>query len=211
MPGQILPLSGRLRHERGTCPGNALKNQDKAGISRLFTIFDHDPGNQMQDRLMSGLVRFFQCAPRAAAFAAIMAAGLACVVVPAQAEDTVSVLLNQARIVRLPEKTKTVIIGNPTIADVTVHKHGNMVLTGKSYGSTNLIAMDDAGNIIAESKVVVNAARDGLVVLNRGGSQLTLSCTPDCEKTLTLGDDAGLFGDISSQVQARNTMAAPTK
>lgn len=143
-------------------------------------------------------------------------AGVAClatVLFPAvaAAEDNVTVLLNQARIVRLPDKTKTVIIGNPVIADVTVHKHGNMVLTGKSYGTTNLIAIDDGGNIIAESKVTVNAAREGLVVLNRGGSQLTLSCTPDCEKTLTLGDDTTQFSDVSGQVQARNSMGAPSK
>lgn len=190
---------------------NALNALAKAAISGLFTIFDHNWANPMQDCPMSRFSRFSCIAPRVAALAALILAGLANAPSPAHAEDNVSVMLNQARIVRLPEKTKTVIIGNPMIADVTIHKHGNMVLTGKSYGATNLIAMDDAGNIIAESKVVVNATRDGLVVLNRGGAQLTLSCTPDCEKTLTLGDDSTLFGDISSQVQARNTMAAPSK
>ncbi|MGL4495416.1 MAG: pilus assembly protein N-terminal domain-containing protein [Beijerinckiaceae bacterium] len=127
------------------------------------------------------------------------------------AADTVAIQLNQARIVRLPEKTKTVIVGNPVIADVAVQKHGNMVLTGKSYGTTNLIAMDDAGNIIAESMITVNAAREGLVIVSRGGAQQTLSCTPLCEKTITLGDDTTVFGDVSSQVQARTQISQPGK
>ena len=158
---------------------------------------------------VSAHFRFSTLRLLAIAAAAFSAMGL--FPLPAASDDNVTVLLNQARIVRLPERTKTVIIGNPMIADVTVHKHGNMVLTGKSYGSTNLIAIDDGGNIIAESKVTVNAAREGLVVLNRGGAQLTLSCTPDCEKTLTLGDDTTLFSDVSGQIQARNTMGAPGK
>ena len=57
----------------------------------------------------------------------------------------VTILVDNAKIIRLPERTSTVIVGNPIIAEVTPQKNGVLVLTGKSFGSTNLIALDNAG------------------------------------------------------------------
>ena len=64
--------------------------------------------------------------------------------------DAVTVTVDHAKIVRLPERTQTVVVGNPMIADITVQKHGILVVTGKAYGVTNLIALDGAGAMLAE-------------------------------------------------------------
>ena len=77
---------------------------------------------------------------------------ITCGAIAARADEAVNVALNQARILRMPEKTKTIVIGNPMIADVTMQRNNNLVLTGKTYGSTNLIALDDKGNIVADRK-----------------------------------------------------------
>src|SRR5687768_18119973 len=83
---------------------------------------------------------------------------------PASAVETVSpdfesvaVMIDHAKVLRLPERTQTVVVGNPIIADISVQKNGVLVLTGKSYGRTNLIALDNGGTLIAESMISVQA------------------------------------------------------
>ncbi len=71
--------------------------------------------------------------------------------------ESVIVKVDHAKVVRLPEKAQTVIVGNPAIADVAVQKNGVMIVTGKSFGVTNLIALDAAGTLLAESLVRVGA------------------------------------------------------
>ena len=55
------------------------------------------------------------------------------------AADTVVVFLDQARLLQLPDRASNVVIGNPLIADVSIQPGGLTVITGKSYGITNLI------------------------------------------------------------------------
>ena len=54
--------------------------------------------------------------------------------VAAFAADTLDVILDQAQILRLPDRVGTIVVGNPLIADVTVQAGGLMVVTGKGYG-----------------------------------------------------------------------------
>ena len=51
---------------------------------------------------------------------------------------TISVVIDQAHLVDLPAGTSTLIIGNPTIADVTMigAKGSLMILTPKAFGET---------------------------------------------------------------------------
>src|ERR1700720_3514817 len=63
----------------------------------------------------------------------------------AGAAETLTVVLDQAQIMQLPDRVGTIIIGNPLIADVALQAGGNVVVTGKGYGSTNLIVLDPAG------------------------------------------------------------------
>ena len=72
-----------------------------------------------------------------------LAAGAASAAQPSGAPESVVVLVDQAKVVRLPEKAQTVIVGNPAIADVAVQRNGVMVVTGKSFGVTNLIELTE--------------------------------------------------------------------
>ena len=126
-------------------------------------------------------------------------------------EDLLSVTLDQAKMVRIPAGTQTLIIGNPIIADVTMLKNiGMMVVTGKSFGQTNLIAVDANGNPIAESMIRVSGANDGTVTVFLGTDRQSYSCSPHCQPTLNLGDSTKFVNDVSSQVTNRNALAAPT-
>src|SRR5580693_8557391 len=91
----------------------------------------------------------------------ILGAGLGA----ARAADLIGVTLDQAKVLQLPDKTATVVVGNPIIADVTMLKKSNtIVLTGKSFGETNLIALDAQGKALGESIVRVTATSNVMIV-----------------------------------------------
>ncbi|MDP4004265.1 pilus assembly protein N-terminal domain-containing protein [Methylobacterium sp. NEAU K] len=119
----------------------------------------------------------------------------------------VTVLVDNAKVIRLPEKTATVIVGNPIIAEVTPQKNGVLVLTGKSFGSTNLIALDTAGAMIAETMIRVEASQDSTITVQRGLDRESLSCTPNCQPAVQLGDSAKFFDTNSGQADSRRKLA----
>ena len=98
---------------------------------------------------------------------------------PARAETSmIAVTLDQAKIARLPQGTATLIVGNPMIADVTMLKNNNtMVITGKGFGQTNLIAIDGDGSLIEEEQIQVLPAKTVLVLQN-GSSRISYACNP---------------------------------
>ena len=104
-----------------------------------------------------------------------------------------TVTMDQARVMRLPAHVTTLVIGNPLIADATVQRGGLMVLTGKSVGSTNLIALDGRGEQLLTIQIRVRAQNDAVVQVYRGIDRETYSCTPTCERTIAVGDSKTFF------------------
>ncbi len=139
------------------------------------------------------------------AVAFVLAAGAS----PARAEsDVLAVTLDQAKVAKLPHGATTLIVGNPMIADVTMLKNNHMmVITGKGYGQTNLIAIDAEGSIIEDREIRVLPSK-ALVVLQSGGSRMSFSCNPDCMPTVQLGDDDKTFTEAGTQISTRNGYAA---
>lgn len=125
----------------------------------------------------------------------------------AQGGSVVEVQLDQARTVSLPDNVKTLIIGNPVIADITTIKNGStIIITGKGYGETNLIAMDAQGKVLAESTIRVIATR-GKMLVQRGMERETYVCSPYCQPTLSLGDSPKYTGDVAAQIGTRNGLS----
>jgi len=118
-----------------------------------------------------------------------------------------NITVDQAKVARLPAGATTLVVGNPAIADVTMLKGGGaMVVTGKGYGQTNLIALDAQGNIIDEKQIDVEPTRSVLVV-QRGTDRLSYWCNPTCMPTVQLGDENKAFNEASGQIGARNSLA----
>ena len=131
-----------------------------------------------------------------------------CASAPARAQDTVRISVDQAQILTLPDRVATIVIGNPLIADATLQTGGILVITGKGYGSTNLLALDRAGRVLLSQTVEVRGAgTDDIVVVYKGIERESYSCAPNCERRITLGDSPAYFNATLSQSGARNGQA----
>jgi Pilus formation protein N terminal region len=100
----------------------------------------------------------------------------------------IAVTIDQARLVKLPERVSTLVIGNPLIADAAVQAGSLMVITGKGYGVTNVIALDRGGVVLMEKTIEVVTPHDELVVVFRGVLRETYTCSPVCEPRIMPGD-----------------------
>jgi Flp pilus assembly secretin CpaC len=141
--------------------------------------------------------------------AALALVVLAPVAPQAATNEPITVKANMARILRISAPAATVIIGNPGVADVTIQDPQTLVLTGKSYGQTNLIVLDSAGNPVADTMVSVVQANGDTITVYMGTARTTLACDPICQPTITLGDDPA-FGNAALQSSTLlQTAAAP--
>jgi hypothetical protein len=124
-----------------------------------------------------------------------------------RADDTIVVHLDEARVIKLPDRASTVVVGNPLIADLSVQPGGLAVITGKSYGATNFLIMDKSGAVLTEHTVEVQGPTDKIVVVYRGINRATYSCTPECAARVTLADQTEFFTDTLARMSARNAQS----
>lgn len=127
---------------------------------------------------------------------------------PAAQADTVTVNIDEARVMKLPDRVATIVIGNPLIADATLQSGGLLVVTGKGFGATNLLALDRSGRIVMDKTVqVLGASGSDLVVVYKGIERESYSCAPDCERRITLGDSPAYFTSTLTQSGSRTGQA----
>lgn len=115
---------------------------------------------------------------------------------PAQAGDLV-VSYDQSQLLRLPRPVASIIVGNPSIADVTVQDGNLLVVTGKTFGVTNVIALDQERNIIQDQRIVVRQDTARSVTLTKAGEKHSYTCTPECSATLSIGDSKEYFNMVA--------------
>jgi Flp pilus assembly secretin CpaC len=114
-------------------------------------------------------------------------------------EAPITVNVNMARVLRINAPAATVIVGNPGIADVTIQDPQTLVLTGKSFGQTNLIVLDGNGNPVADTLIDVVQLQAGTMTVYQGAARTSLACAPVCQPTIMLGDETGF---TSTQVDS---------
>ena len=150
---------------------------------------------------------------RAALFAATTASALLTSIAWADdagqsAHNEMRVDFDQTSVVRLDRAAKTVLVGNPAIADVQMVDPKTVYVLGRMFGQTNIVALDASGAEVMNTRVTVGVSNASVVTLYRGAQgQRTLACSPRCERTLTQGDadfapistDADKKADISDK------------
>lgn len=131
-----------------------------------------------------------------------LGAGLAPVPALAAEDAPINVNVNMARILRINAAAATVIVGNPGIADVTIQDPQTLILTGKSFGQTNLIVLDTAGNPIADTMIEVVQMQAGVMTVYQGQARTSLACAPVCQNIIMMGDETGFSSQAlaSSQI-----------
>jgi hypothetical protein len=125
----------------------------------------------------------------------------------AAAEDLV-VQYDQARLLRLPEPAANIIVGNPSIADVTLQSTELLIITGKTFGVTNLIILDKNNKIILNQRLMVKSDDQKVVSLQRGISTTTYACVPKCEPVLKVGDEPNHFSEVAKAGQQKMKISA---
>jgi len=106
-------------------------------------------------------------------------------------EPIMRVYMDQARVLRLDRPVSKVIIGNAEVADATVADAQTIVLTGRSFGTTNLVLLDADGNAIVDERILVSIDEGNTVRVFRQTERSVLSCTPNCEEHVTRNTPGG--------------------
>ena len=120
--------------------------------------------------------------------------------------DELIVKFDQSQIIKLPRPIAEIIIGNPMIADVAIQSSNMLVVTGKSFGLTNLIALDADRNVIVDQRVMVQRDNARLLFLTKGGKRETYNCSPQCNPTITVGDDGTFFQETARSSERKIKM-----
>ena len=109
----------------------------------------------------------------------------------------------------------SIVIGNPTVADVSVRDDSYLFLHGRSPGRTNLLVYDQQGGLIGDYLVLVTSSQE-YVRLQRGPAARThYACEPRCEQVLAgdtsdeaLANRAGALGTLFSTIDGRADRSA---
>jgi len=120
----------------------------------------------------------------------------------AKAEDLV-VQYDQARLLTLDQPAANVIVGNPSIADVTLKSTKLLVVTGKTFGVTNLMVLNEDDKVIYNTRIMVKSDESKVVTLTRGGDKYTYNCVPTCQPVLKVGDETKFYSEVATAAQQK--------
>lgn len=142
-------------------------------------------------------------------FAAVSAFALFTAPIGAATGGQISVEIDQASLVRLERPAATIVMGNPSVADVSLRDGTTAFVIGRTFGTTNMIVLDAAGIEIANIRVQVGATNgSGVVVLSRGSDQHNYNCATRCERVLVPGD--GVFTALQQHMSSKIDLGVST-
>ena len=122
--------------------------------------------------------------------------------------------INKTEVLNLPVAASAVIIGNPNIADVSVHSTNTLFLIGRAYGETNLIVLDAQGQTVLNADISVghDVPKNGIQLTKIGEGRESYSCTPRCLPAPVAGDSAtfrGTYGSTGGAITNGTVSSAP--
>ncbi|HEY0051798.1 MAG TPA: pilus assembly protein N-terminal domain-containing protein [Caulobacteraceae bacterium] len=98
-----------------------------------------------------------------------------------------SVELDHSTRLGLTGAASSVIVGNPAIADVTVVDERTLFISGRGYGVTDVVVVDQLGRTVYSGEIVVTAPTDGQVRVWRGAAVTEMACAASCAPTVRSG------------------------
>ena len=119
------------------------------------------------------------------------------VAAPALAREAVVLRMDEGTPVSLSGAVSQVVGGNPSIADATVIDRHRLMVLGRSYGTTNVVAFDAAGRVIYDGSVVVVSPSYNHVTVYRGTLVHNFACGDHCERTPMPGEVTEIYNGFA--------------
>lgn len=113
-----------------------------------------------------------------ASLSALMSLGAT--VASAQSGAPLSVSAGQATRITLSAPVRDLVVGDPTVADISLINERTLVILGKKVGATTVLAFDARGQALADRQIVVSDVPSGGVIVQRGAASATYSCGASC-------------------------------
>jgi Flp pilus assembly secretin CpaC len=128
----------------------------------------------------------------------------------ASAGQFLEIQADESKMITLTGAPGAVILGNPSIADVSID--GNRVfLHGRGYGQTSLLILDANGTELASFDLAIKHTQVSNVAVFKGVDRYSYSCAPYCETELQIGDYAEQFKTLAEQWQKKTEIATGSK
>lgn len=114
-----------------------------------------------------------------------------CATAVAAAESpTIEVVNHHSTFVSLKNAARSVVIGDPKIADVSAEGPTQVVIFGKAPGSTTLTVFGEGRSVLLTARVMIRSSGSGDVTvtygagkgIRPGGQSLTYACAATCER-----------------------------
>lgn len=116
--------------------------------------------------------------------------------------ETFNVLVDQTVTLKLAAPANSVVVGNASVVDVEVYDPRTLLVTGKGFGSTNILVLDNAGRTVYSNMLSVSDNRTDQLTIVRGDGNYTYSCTDRCRGTPMVGDSPDHFQEVMTTVEA---------
>jgi hypothetical protein len=138
----------------------------------------------------------------------------------ALAGSPITIQTDQTQLIAISADPGTVVVGNPSIADVSLTGR-RVFMHGRAFGSTNIMILDTAGNQIANFDVTVTHDHPTEMVVVSASSKkdilstVTLTCAPTCYRAMVPGDAGfgGIVGENATKagfaINSKSTDATP--
>ncbi|MBI2254461.1 MAG: pilus assembly protein N-terminal domain-containing protein [Proteobacteria bacterium] len=144
-----------------------------------------------------------------ASFAMLTVVVLGAAALPATADDAVQITWRKAQFMSFGGGVGGIVIGDPSVVDVTVEPNGQLVVFGKTPGETNMIVTGTDGSVLFSAPVVVMPEDNRQVsIINAGAgtiSERSWTCLTRCVQVLGPGGTSY----ASIQPQGGGSVMAP--
>lgn len=128
-----------------------------------------------------------------------------CFIGLANAGTPLTVLVDRSQLMMLSADPGTVVVGNPSMADVSLNGR-QLFINGHSVGETNLMVFGQNGEKIADFDVTITQFGENAMTVFTGSSagtaRLSYVCAPICQRSMIVGDSAltSLISDNQSKM-----------
>jgi hypothetical protein len=127
------------------------------------------------------------------------------------AAQMLEVEVDKSRMLTLPAQPGAIVIGNPSIADVSTNGD-KLFIHGRTFGETNLMILDVEGNTILEYNLVTRHVTETAVAVYKGStfgdvSRESYTCYPLCESQIQVGDNQLYFNNMLLSASGKTEFA----